>query len=515
MLCLAVFLYLFADKLSPLVVSAVVTVFLVALGAVLLLRRRRRIETYARWRDVMPCYLSVQNRDLKIADANDLFRRDFGERVGEYCFNAYKGRNEPCEECPVLKTFRDGLPHTSEETVLGVDGEEVDVLVSSAPLTNDLGEVTAVVEMSTNISETKQLRLELDRSRRKHKQLFEAVPCYICVLDRNLEIQDSNTLYRTDFGEGIGLHCYEVCKKREQQCPECVVQQTFDDGKVHHSEERLTTLDGRKLDLVVYSMPIHGDDGRIQNVMEVFTDITEVKKLQYQLTMMGRAVAGMAHRTKNILMGLEGGIFVVNTGMEMDEQETIAEGWGMVERNVNLVSQMIKDLLFCSKERKPEFKGEVSLLEIVEQVRELYATRVASDKISIAVESGGCTERGVYDGDGLHNLLSNLVANAVDACRFDMDPDKKEHVITLRCRRDDAGMLVLEVEDDGAGIPDDVGDKMFQEFFSTKGTEGPGLGLLVVQKMAQEHGGNVSFTTEKGKGTVFRVTLSPHLAEAE
>ena len=68
------------------------------------------------------------------------------------------------------------------------------------------------------------------------------------------------------------------------------------------------------------------DAGAISAVMEVFTDITEVKALERQLTLMGRAVAGMAHRVKNILMGLEGGIFVVNTGLESDDREAIDEG---------------------------------------------------------------------------------------------------------------------------------------------------------------------------------------------
>ena len=95
--------------------------------------------------------------------------------------------------------------------------------------------------------------------------------------------------------------------------------------------------------MVVYSMPIYDDAGEIASVMEVFTDITEVKKLQRQLTLMGRAVAGMAHRIKNILMGLEGGIFVVNTGMESNDRAQVAEGCEMVERNVNTVSAIVKD----------------------------------------------------------------------------------------------------------------------------------------------------------------------------
>ena len=67
--------------------------------------------------------------------------------------------------------------------------------------------------------------------------------------------------------------------------------------------------------------------------------------------------------------------------------------------------------------------------------------------------------------------------------------------------------FVDAVEDDGAGIPENLSHRVFQEFFSSKGTEGTGIGLLVVQKVAEEHGGKVSFDSKPGRGTVFTVVI--------
>ncbi len=79
--------------------------------------------------------------------------------------------------------------------------------------------------------------------------------------------------------------------------------------------------------------------------------------------------------------------------------------------------------------------------------------------------------------------------------------------MTLRCRQNGEGSQILEVEDDGPGIPEELNSKVFQDFFSSKGTEGTGIGLLVVQKVAEEHGGKVTFESVPGEGTKFIVVI--------
>jgi signal transduction histidine kinase len=333
------------------------------------------------------------------------------------------------------------------------------------------------------------------------------VPCFICVLDRDHKILEANELYREEFGANDRSLCYEVCKGRSTPCPNCLVDQTFEDGETYSSEETLITRDGRRVSAVVYTRPIFNDDGNISSVMEVFTDITEIKKLQRQLALMGRAVAGMAHRVKNILMGLEGGIFVVNEGLEAGNQDGISEGWEMVERNVELVSRIVKDLLYCAKERTPDFQPDICPQEVVIAVKELFTDRLANESINLKTELEEPFHTGNFDSDGLHNLLCNLVANAVDACRFDPADDKVEHNITLRCRKNGDDSTIFEVEDDGPGISEDMNAKVFEDFFSTKGSEGTGIGLLVAQKVTEDHGGKVTFSSKPGAGTTFTVTI--------
>jgi PAS domain S-box-containing protein len=365
---------------------------------------------------------------------------------------------------------------------------------------------------SNNVS---TLRRELDRTRRGYENLFTSVPCFICVLDRDHRILEANELYREEFGATDRSLCYEVCKGRSSKCPNCIVDQTFIDGETHSNEETLVTRGGQRVNAAVHTRPIYDENGEITSVMEVFTDITEIKKLQRQLALMGRAVAGMAHRVKNILMGLEGGIFVVNEGLESGNQDGISEGWEMVERNVELVSRIVKDLLFCAKERTPDLEPDICPQEVVLEVHRLFADRLANENIKLETDFEEPFFTGAFDADGIHSLFCNLVANAVDACRFDPADNKVGHTIRLGCRRNGDGSTIFEVADDGPGISEDANAKVFEDFFSTKGSEGTGIGLLVVQKVAEDHGGKVTFSSKPGAGTTFTVTIPTPASRTE
>jgi len=341
---------------------------------------------------------------------------------------------------------------------------------------------------------------------RQTPQWYDALPCYLSVQDEQLRIVETNDLFRRDFEAEPGEYCYRAYKHRESPCAACPVLATFETGRKHTSRETVVTRDGEELTVAVTSSPLLDDRGQVVAVVEMFTDITEVERLQ-SLATVGLAVTGMAHRMKNILMGLKGGVFVVNDGFDTRDDASVQEGWGAVQRNVERMSRVAMDLLFCSKDREPNLEDGVCPEAIAQEVHDLYRLRAAADGIELRLEVGRSPHQGRFDAEALHSLMTNLVANALDACRFDPAVDRKEHEIVLRCSRDEAGATVVEVADNGAGIPADQVSRVLRGFFSTKGTEGTGLGLLVVQKVVEEHGGRFSFTTEEGTGTTFTVAI--------
>ena len=106
--------------------------------------------------DEVPCYISIQDQDLNIIEANKAFLEDFGRALGAKCFEAYKHRNTPCEPCPVQQTLADGVSHTREEVVTSRHGKRKNVLVTTAPILEG-GELTAVMEMSADITPIREL----------------------------------------------------------------------------------------------------------------------------------------------------------------------------------------------------------------------------------------------------------------------------------------------------------------------------------------------------------------------
>jgi signal transduction histidine kinase len=110
------------------------------------------------------------------------------------------------------------------------------------------------------------------------------------------------------------------------------------------------------------------------------------------------------------------------------------------------------------------------------------------------------------DPEGIYRCLVNLVTNAIDACKEVSRTHKRPEVV-LRSLKPDNWAVMYEVEDNGCGMDKETGSRVFQSFFSTKGSRGTGLGLMITKKIIEEHGGIIEMETEKGRGTKFHIVL--------
>ena len=450
----------------------------------------------------MPCYLTVQDRDFRIIEANKHFRKDFGDFEGRFCYQVYKKRSDRCEVCPVARTFRDGERHEGEEQVQTDRGVDLSVIVNTTPIRNEAGEITAVMEMSTDITHIKNAEKLLRKSEAHHHLLFNEVPCYISIQDRDLNILEVNHAFLKDFGNGLGRKCFEAYKHRSEPCAPCPVQEAFEDGQLHSREEAVRSRDGTNRNVLVTAAPIRNPQGDITHVMEMSADITPVRDLEDRLTQLGLLVGSVSHGLKGLLNGLAGGIYLVNSGFKKDNQARIEKGWATVQRNAGRIQSMVSDILYYAKDRVPSWEP-LSAAEVAEDV--CSQSELRAKELNVELEKSFDSGAGNFEADAqaVRAMLANLVENSMDACR--MDEKKPDHKVTVGVLGFD-DYVQFEVEDNGVGMDEETRDKAFTLFFSSKGT-GTGLGLFISDRIATAHGGSVELESEPGVGTRFVVKL--------
>ncbi len=242
-----------------------------------------------------------------------------------------------------------------------------------------------------------------------------------------------------------------------------------------------------------------------------FQDLREIKRLERELVgaerlaAVGQTVAGMAHCVKNILHGLKGGSYMVNIGINKDNTDKLKTGWNMVQRNIARTSDLVQDLLTYSKERQPEM-APCQPNEIVEEVIELMQEVAKENHVTLETDLSPQIGEVIMDERSLHRSLLNLVGNAIDACRDDPNLGKT-HSVKVATSLSEDQMIHFDVTDNGSGMSEEVKTQLFSSFFSTKGPQGTGLGLLVTSKLIEEHKGAIDVQSQLDQGTTFSIRL--------
>jgi len=238
------------------------------------------------------------------------------------------------------------------------------------------------------------------------------------------------------------------------------------------------------------------------NLEQLVRDKTKKLVEAERLAAIGQTVAGLSHAIKNITGGLKGGAFVLEKGIELSEQKYLLQGWEMIKGNVDKITNLSLDLLNYAKDTRPDFHA-------------LMRPRAKEQGIDLKTHFDKGIDPCYFDSDLIHHSLLNLVTNALDAC-ID-DSGKKGRRVTIRALKKQGWGVEYQVTDTGCGMIADVKNKIFQSFFSTKGTEGTGIGLMITKKIIDEHKGEIVAESKAGAGSTFviRIPKLPQDKEAK
>ncbi len=450
----------------------------------------------------VPFNVAVIDRDFNIVEANKKFTSHYGQWKRKKCYQVYKKLDRPCAGCDAVFTFQDGQTRVCDESGVDQHGNESHYVVHIAPLRkSSRGKVEYIVEMSRNLIETNDLQMQ-------YQLLFERVPCYVTIIDRNYKIIRANENFRKQFGDVHGKQCYEVYKKRKTKCPNCPAAKTFRDGLVHHSNQVGVKRSGDEAHYMLTTSPLSRDLKNVPHVIEISVDMTETKRLENEvieaerLGAVGQTVAGLAHSIKNMLMGLEGGMYIVGRGLATNKKETITEGWEMLERNLTKTTSLVRDFLSFAKGRLPEL-AMVDPNDLVKEIVDLYGVIAKEAGVTLTAQIKPNIKKAPLDAKGIHTCLTNLVSNAIDACLM----GKQKGCEVNLSVEDSKGVLSFTISDNGLGMDYDIKKKLFTTFFTTKGGGGTGLGLLTTRKIVKEHGGKITVDSKENDGSKFRISL--------
>lgn len=457
----------------------------------------------------MPCFVSIHNRNLKVVTANSLYRTRLRSDIGEPSWKIYKEADSAT--CPIKKTFDEQIGQRSEEVIRYADGEEASVIVYTAPIRNQSGEIELVLEISTDVSEITRLRKKLRKTEQRYQQLFDEVPCYITVQDKDFNITAANRRFKEDFSEGIGMLCYRTYKHRKEPCEGCPVARTFEDGKSHHTEMVVTAKSGEQYNVLIWTAPIRNAEGEITQVMEMSTNITQIRQLQDHLSSLGFLIGSISHGIKGLLTGLDGGMYLLNSGFAKENEDQIKEGWEIVKLMVERIRSMVLDILYYAKERELNWE-DVDVAQFADDVAMTIEKKAEKNDIEFVRRIDRSIGKIEIDPSVVRSALINILENAVDACIS--DKSKKNHRIEFDVKQD-AQNIIFDVRDNGMGMDRETRENIFTLFFSSKGKMGTGLGLFISHRIIEQHGGVIVVESEPKKGAFFHIEIPKSQPETD
>jgi signal transduction histidine kinase len=240
------------------------------------------------------------------------------------------------------------------------------------------------------------------------------------------------------------------------------------------------------------------------------TLIREKTELQDHLSSLGLMISSISHGIKGLLTGLDGGMYLLDSGLSQKSENRIKEGWDVVKLMAERIRKMVLDILYYAKERDLKWE-RIDALSFAEEVAKVLAPKMSDHNIEF--EKKFDTQIGKFEVDAgyIHSALINILDNAVDACLI--DSTKKSHKISF-CVGQSKNYIDFEVIDNGIGMDSETREKIFTPFFSAKGEKGTGLGLFIANKIIEQHGGKIMVKSTIGKGTRFKIKIPKILPQS-
>jgi signal transduction histidine kinase len=231
--------------------------------------------------------------------------------------------------------------------------------------------------------------------------------------------------------------------------------------------------------------------------------VHEKSELQSHLASLGLMIGSISHGIKGLLTGLDGGLYLLDSGLGKGDRGQAAEGLDIVKQIVERIRKMVLDVLFYAKER-PLNREVVEIGAFAEEIGRVVAPKISRRGIDFVRDIVPVPGTAEMDTESIHSALINILENAVDACEKDTSGRVQQIVFRVRSFPD---QVCFEVQDNGVGMDAATREKIFTLFFSSKGSKGTGFGLFIAHHVVNQHGGSITVKSSPGQGALFRVRI--------
>ncbi len=363
------------------------------------------------------------------------------------------------------------------------------------------------LKTSHQLNKNKQQIDDLKHAQILLNQLFEEIPCYISVQDKSLNLLASNKRFKEHFGDQVNGFCYEIYKHRTTPCPECPVMETFNDGLSHSTEEIVTSKFGEDYNVLTQTAPIRNDQGQITKVLEISTNITEVRQLQDHLVSLGLMVGSMSHGVKSMLTALDGSVYQIESGLKQKDEKRVLRASDQIKIMAEKIKAMVLKILYYARSKELDYES-VDAKILVENVVNTIRPLAKEKSVRLSIECPEETFPLEVDVNWMEATLVNFLENGIEACFMDDTKTKKvDHQVDFIIEKKGSDSACFKIIDNGMGMDEEIIDKMYKLFFTSKGSQGTGLGLFIANRIIKYHSGDVHVESIPHKGTIFEISI--------
>ena len=349
----------------------------------------------------------------------------------------------------------------------------------------------------------------VSRSQKEWETTFDAMQDCVSVHDTTGKVTRANVALarrlKTIPQKVIGRYCSEIYDPTESSLGPCRHTGALKSESLLVEEVSLPRMEGV---FQISVSPWYDKNNRIAGSIHVAKDISNEKLLQQQLiqseklSAIGELISGVAHELNNPLTGVMGYSQLLQMRRDLDDRTK--ENLLKISDLALRCRKIVQNLLSFARKQKPE-RTLTDINDILEMTIELRSYELQVNNIEIRRELDPSLPKTIADAQQLQQVFLNVVTNAEQAM---LEAHGKGRLI-VRTRTDAQNeFIVVEIIDDGPGIPENYLTRIFDPFFTTKEVgKGTGLGLSISYGMIKEHGGNIYARSRPGEGATFIIEL--------